>query len=185
MKAWKKLLVTLLTLALLTAFALPAMAEYDVSVEDAPTLNLVIPTIGVHVEDVATVEAALNEILVPLTGAKVHLTFTSYVDHSQQISMMLTNAYELDMTLIGGNPYSYIENGQALDITQYMDSEEGQAVRAAIGDQFVEANRWSDGHIYYLDIVHDHATEFSVSVSSNLYKEMGYDRQSSFFYIKP
>ena len=148
---------------------------------DYPTVNIVLTTLGTHAEPagIARVEAALNEILNEKAGANVKLTFNEFGNHDNQVSMMLTSADELDIAYIMASPNTFIENGQLLDLTQYIDSELGQAIKDELGETFVEANRKADGNIYYLPNKRDRSIEMTFMANKEMYLGLGYEIDDS------
>lgn len=146
-----------------------------VSAEDAPVLNIVLPTAGTKTEGSKDVEAEINKILLEETGAQINIVWTALGDLAQQLNMMLTNADECDISFLFNSPATYIRNGQTLDLTKYIDGEEGKEIREIIGDVYVDANRQEDGEIYYIPSNIDRSTELAFAANRSMMLEMGYE----------
>lgn len=146
--------------------------DAEVTMENAPLINVVIPAIGTHTESAADVEEKINEILVKTAGAKIKITWSDFGNLTQQVNMMLTNDDELDIAYITGGPQNYVDSGELLDLTDYMATEDGQAIRNAVGGEFVDASMYQ-GRNYYIPNIVDRAQEFYFMANRALVDELG------------
>lgn len=139
--------------------------------DESPVLKVVIPAIGTHTEDTDRVEEEINKILVENGKAQIDITWSDFGNLSQQLNMMLTNESELDIGYVYGSGRTYANNGQLLDMAEYIE-EDGQEIVDLIGEEYIDAVRM-DGSIYYLPNKVDHSQEIAFIANKSMMDEMG------------
>jgi len=84
----------------------------------------------------AAVEAAVNEYMIPNYQIEVEFLPMSIADYYANTPLMLTSGEDLDVfPIMFSTASSWISMGGVLDLTPYMDSEEGQKIIEALGDE--------------------------------------------------
>ncbi len=84
----------------------------------------------------AAVEAAVNEYMIPNYQIEVEFLPMSIADYYANTPLMLSSGDELDVfPIMASTASSWISMGGILDLTPYMDSEEGQKIIEALGDE--------------------------------------------------
>jgi putative aldouronate transport system substrate-binding protein len=160
-----------------TASVASKQSSEDISsIKDSniPTINVVIPVMGTTTESSGNVEEKINEILSKKVGANIKITWTSFGEHNQQVNMMLTNSDELDISYLSGSPLGYISNGQLLNLSDYLSTDEGKEIAKVVGQTYIDAAK-INGKSYYIPTVSDRARENYFLVNRALAEETGED----------
>lgn len=84
----------------------------------------------------AAVEAAVNEYMIPNYQIEVEFLPMSIADYYANTPLMLSSGEELDvLPIMFSTASSWLSMGGILDLAPYMDSEEGQKIIEALGDE--------------------------------------------------
>lgn len=84
----------------------------------------------------AEVEAAVNEYMIPNYQIEVEFLPMSIADYYANTPLMLSSGEELDvLPIMFSTASSWLSMGGILDLAPYMDSEEGQKIIEALGDE--------------------------------------------------
>ena len=81
------------------------------------------------------VQDALNEYMIPKYHIEVEFLPLQYAEYQQTIQLMISGGDELDvMPIYYSNASSWIAMNGIVDMNQYMDTPEGQAIKDVLGE---------------------------------------------------
>lgn len=138
---------------------------------DPTTIKVLFMTSG-NTEDLAAVQDAINEILIPKINCKLDIQFTNFGSAQQQINLLLSTPGDIDITFVNGaNINGYVRAGQLLDITDYYENA-SDAFKNVFPESYFEAAR-INGRMYSLTVNRNFSNPTVFNVNKKMADEMG------------
>lgn len=151
-------------------------AEEDLRESELVTLDLVMMSSGKEEPDITMVEEAMNEILEEKYNINVDLTFISYANYAEQISLMLSSGEDADLVAVYLIPLSTAANaGQIIPLDELL-AKYGSGIYEELGD-YVECGRVGDS-IYGVTTNRDLANSQGFEFVKSIADEVGFDYEN-------
>lgn len=148
-----------------------AATEGKTSGGDPVTIKALFVTSG-NTEDLAAVQDAINEILIPKINCKLEVQFSNMGSAQQQINLLLSSPGDIDITFVNGaNINGYVRAGQLLDITDYYENA-SEAFKSVFPESYYEAAR-INGRMYSLTVNRNFSNPTVFNVNKKMADEMG------------
>lgn len=152
--------------------------EGTAAAEDGEMPNLVVSYAYAAVpEDIAAIEAKLNEITIEKIGATVTLQAFTYGNINEQLTLILSSPSEqLDVMLglfYGTGISGYVEKGQLQPLNDLLD-EHGQGIKDVLGDKYLEAASIG-GQVYGITTCRNLANQIACMFRKDIIDELGID----------
>lgn len=102
-------------------------------------VTLVYYTIGAPDEDLAMVNDALNDLLLPKYGFCVEYNKIGWNEYTDRLNALMRTGEDFDVAFAWTDIYvRNAQSGYLMDLTGYLDSPEGQSLRDAVDERFWE-----------------------------------------------
>ena len=123
------------------------------------------------------IEDLLNEYTVEKINTKVHLALFSNADYMSQVNLMLASGEQLDIFRAYDVPQlTYIKDGTALDITEYIDNELKET-RDVLYKDFLKQST-VDGKVYGIMNMGSQYVPGGFTYRTDIAQELGLDMDS-------
>ncbi len=126
-------------------------------------------------EETQKIEDAINEIIVPEIGVRLHLNYVSWGDYATVLTTTMAGGEQLDILLAGSlAPFSFqamYSNGMATDITGYLE-EYGQGILSTIPEAYLEPFKM-DGKLYGFPAWRNYSIGAQVMMRKDVLDELG------------
>ena len=150
--------------------------DSDLREEELVTLDVVCMSSGKNEPDITDVENAMNEILEEKLNCNVDLTFISYANYADQISLLLSSGEDADMLPVYLIPLPTCANaGQIIPLDDLIE-QYGQGIKEQLGD-YVDCGR-VDGILYGVTTARDLANSQGFAYKKDVADAVGFDAEN-------
>lgn len=151
-------------------------ASGDTVSTDVPTITWYL--IGAAPAAELQVEEAMNEILVPETGAKIDLVFYDYGEYEDKMNMKFSANEAMDIVFASPLPFEEnISSGKYLPLNDYLDSDVLGETKDIINDKFWQGVTIDD-QIYAIPTNKEIATQLYYLFDSEMAEKYDFDVSS-------
>ena len=146
-----------------TADAVQESAEGEVT-------EIVFATPLTKTVDMAPIEEAMNEMLVPKIGVKVHIEGITMSNYTNQIGLMMSGGEQLDVMGFIGTYSDWLSKNQLMCLDDYIDTY-GAGAKEALGADFLKSTT-SEGKLYALPTLNGKAATMNFIIRTDLVEEL-------------